>query len=144
MRRGLGRLPVPSVFSPTLCSLAAREEACGLPAVAIAQVSVSDCLWKGWGSARRLRVSSDCPETVHSFLVLREKGAVRSQPLLWVRARVRGHILNAHEAPSLGKLCTCSAEGKGNPLHCSCLENPMDRGAWWASVWGHKESDLTE
>ena len=25
-------------------------------------------------------------------------------------------------------------EGNGNPLHYSCLENPMDRGAWWASV----------
>ena len=23
---------------------------------------------------------------------------------------------------------------RGNPLHCSCLENPMDRGAWWATV----------
>ena len=26
--------------------------------------------------------------------------------------------------------------GKGNPLQCSCLENPMDRGAWWATVHG--------
>ena len=25
-------------------------------------------------------------------------------------------------------------EGNGNPLHYSCLENPMDRGAWWATV----------
>ena len=25
-------------------------------------------------------------------------------------------------------------EGKGNPTQCSCLENPMDRGAWWATV----------
>ena len=27
-------------------------------------------------------------------------------------------------------------EGSGNPLPCSCLENPMDRGAWWATVHG--------
>ena len=27
-----------------------------------------------------------------------------------------------------------SREGKGNPLHCSCLENSMDRGAWQATV----------
>ena len=27
-------------------------------------------------------------------------------------------------------------EGNGNPLQCCCLENPMDRGAWWASVHG--------
>ena len=33
----------------------------------------------------------------------------------------------------------------GNPLQYSCLENPMDRGAWWATVHGgHKESDMTE
>ena len=27
-------------------------------------------------------------------------------------------------------------EGNGNPLHYSCLENPMNRGAWWATVHG--------
>ena len=34
----------------------------------------------------------------------------------------------------------------GNPLQYSCLENFMDRGAWWAtySPWGCKESDMTE
>ena len=36
-------------------------------------------------------------------------------------------------------------EGYGNPLQYSCLENPIDRGAWWATVQrGHKESDTTE
>ena len=29
-----------------------------------------------------------------------------------------------------------SREGNGNPLQCSCLENPMDGGAWWAAVYG--------
>ena len=29
-----------------------------------------------------------------------------------------------------------SGEGNGNPLQYSCLENPMDRGAWWATVHG--------
>ena len=33
-------------------------------------------------------------------------------------------------------------EGNGNPLQCSCLENPMDGGAW--CPWGCKESDTTE
>ena len=33
--------------------------------------------------------------------------------------------------------------GTGNPLQCSCLENPVDRGAWWASVQGFaKEWDM--
>ena len=31
-------------------------------------------------------------------------------------------------------------EGHGNPLQCSCLENPMDRGAWWATVHGVAKS----
>ena len=36
-------------------------------------------------------------------------------------------------------------EGNGSPLQCSCLENPMDRGAWRGySPWGLKESDMTE
>ena len=31
-------------------------------------------------------------------------------------------------------------EGKGTPLQYSCLENPMDRGAWWAAVYGVAQS----
>ena len=31
-------------------------------------------------------------------------------------------------------------EGNGNPLQCSCLENPRDRGAWWAAVYGVAKS----
>ena len=34
--------------------------------------------------------------------------------------------------------------GHGNPLQYSCLENPMDRGAWWATVHRVTESDTTE
>ena len=35
-------------------------------------------------------------------------------------------------------------EGNGNPLQYSCLRNPMDRGAWWATVHGFtKELDMT-
>ena len=34
--------------------------------------------------------------------------------------------------------------GHGNPLHNSCLENPMDTEAWQATVQGHKEPDTTE
>ena len=30
---------------------------------------------------------------------------------------------------------SCIGEGNGNPLQCSCLENPRDRGAWWAAIY---------
>ena len=35
---------------------------------------------------------------------------------------------------------SCIGEGNGNPLQCSCLENPRDRGAWWAAVYGFAQS----
>ena len=34
----------------------------------------------------------------------------------------------------------CTGEGDGNSLQCSCLENPRDGGAWWASVYGVAQS----
>ena len=37
-------------------------------------------------------------------------------------------------------LRTFIGEGNGNPLQCSCFENPMDRGAWWAPVHGVAKS----
>ena len=36
------------------------------------------------------------------------------------------------------------SEGNGSPLQYSCLENPMNRGAWWAAVHGVSELDMTE
>ena len=35
---------------------------------------------------------------------------------------------------------SCIGEGNGNPLQCSCLENPRDRGVWWSSVFGVAQS----
>ena len=31
---------------------------------------------------------------------------------------------------------SCIGEGNGNPLQCYCVENPRDRGAWWAAIYG--------
>ena len=35
---------------------------------------------------------------------------------------------------------SCIGEGNGNPLQCFCLENPRDRGAWWAAIYGVTQS----
>ena len=35
---------------------------------------------------------------------------------------------------------SCIGEGNGTPLQCSCMENPRDRGAWWAAVYGVSQS----
>ena len=45
---------------------------------------------------------------------------------------------------NINNLRYADGEGSGTPLQCSCLENPMDRGAWWAAVYGVAESDTTE
>ena len=35
---------------------------------------------------------------------------------------------------------SCTGEGNGNPLQCSCLENPRDGGSWWAAIYGVAQS----
>ena len=44
---------------------------------------------------------------------------------------------NKGSIPGLGR---SPGEGNGNPLQYSCLENPMDGGAWWAAVYGVSQS----
>ena len=43
-------------------------------------------------------------------------------------------------ATSLSFSLSCIGEGNGNPLQCSCLENPRDGGAWWAAIYGVAQS----
>ena len=47
---------------------------------------------------------------------------------------------NAKDPDSIPGLGRSTAEGNGNPIHYSCQDNPMDRGAGWATICGdHKE-----
>ena len=56
---------------------------------------------------------------------MEEPGGLQSMGSLRVRQTERLHF---HFSLS------CIGEGNGNPLQCSCLENPRDEGAWWAAV----------
>ena len=44
------------------------------------------------------------------------------------------------ERPHFHFSLSCIGEGNGNPLQCSCLENPRDGGAWWAATYGVAQS----
>ena len=48
-----------------------------------------------------------------------------------------GDVRDASSIPGSGR---SSRGGHGNPLQYSCLENPMDKGAWWTTVHGVAES----
>ena len=52
----------------------------------------------------------------------------------------RGACGQAFEADNIVLLEACFGEGNGNPLQYSGLENPMDGGAWWATVHGVAKS----
>ena len=62
---------------------------------------------------------------------MEEPGRLQSMGLLESGTTERLHF---HSSLS------CTGEGNGNPLQCCCLENPRDRGAWWAAVYGVAQS----
>ena len=45
-----------------------------------------------------------------------------------------------HDWSDFACMHACIVEGNGSPLKCSCLENPRDRGAWWAAIYGVAQS----
>ena len=64
----------------------------------------------------------------------------------WTEEPGRLHSMGGHEESDLTERLhfhfslSCIQGGNGNPLHCSCLENPRDGGAWWAAVYGVTQS----
>ena len=57
------------------------------------------------------------------------------------RLQSMGSLRVGHDwTTSLTLFTSCIGEGNGNPLQCSCLENPREGGAWWAAVYGAAQS----
>ena len=60
---------------------------------------------------------------------------------------VKNLLANAGDIRDMGSILGSGRSpggGHGNPLQYSCLENPMDRGAWWSTVHGVAELDTDE
>ena len=55
-------------------------------------------------------------------------------------SEVKASAWNAGDPGSISRLGRFPGEGNGNPLQYSCLENPMEGGAWWATVHGVAKS----
>ena len=73
-----------------------------------------------------------------------EKGMATQSSIHLIRgSEVKASACNAEDLGLIPGSGRSPGEGNGNPLQYSCLENPMDRGAWWATVHGVTESDMT-
>ena len=80
--------------------------------------------------------SDTCAPTPVASL-LWEETIRRAQMVKNLPAVLETQLLSLRQIPGLG---ISLGEGNGNPLQCSCLENHMDRGAWWVTVHGVAKS----
>ena len=107
--------------------------------------------WRGgvWGKSKLVKVAcsgSLTPRFVNNDYVTAEI-APHSSTLAWKipwveepgRLQSMGSLRVRHDRATSLSL-SCIREGNGNPLQCSCLENPRDGGAWWASIYGVAQS----
>ena len=105
------------------------------------------CSWSGLqgenSSNRPLRRTSQKPSIL---LDDQDKTSVRQSLGIFPHSSVdKESVCKAGDQGSIPGLGRSPGEGNGNPLQYSCLENTMERGAWWATVHGvAKQSDPTQ
>ena len=94
---------------------------------------------KGWRSNQSLVISSDRRRQWHPTPVLLPGISHGWRSLVGCSPCGRKELDTNERLPFHFSL-SCIGEGNGNPLQCSCLENPRDGGAWWATVYGDARS----
>ena len=97
----------------------------------------------------KIIVDGDCSHEIKRCLLLERKFMTNLDSILKSRditLPTKVHVVKALVFPVAMYGCEswtirkAIGEGNGNPLQCSCLENPRDGGAWWAAVCGVAQS----
>ena len=83
-------------------------------------------------------INGETVETVSDFIFFGSKITADGD----CSHEIKRHLLLGRKV--MTNLDSIFGEGNGNPLQCSCLESPRDRGAWWAALYGVAQSDVTE
>ena len=129
-----------------------REAFLPLVVVVVVMVRVVDNQ-RWWGTFHHPRRLEGCGEEGLDWFLLYNKNLSGLCPwVLEVRGFPGGSVVknpptNERDSGDMGSvpgLGRYPGEGNGNPLQCSCLGNPMERGAWRATIHGVAESDMTE
>ena len=76
-------------------------------------------------------------KVTRTMFLFQERSSEKGFP---VGSEVKESACNVGDLGSIPGSERASGEGNGKPLQYSCLENPMDRGAWWAIVHGVRKS----
>ena len=79
-------------------------------------------------------IDGETAETVTDFILGGSKIIVDGD----CSHEIKRHLL--FERKIMTNLDSIFGEGNGNPLQCSCRENPRDGGAWWAAIYGVAQS----
>ena len=116
----------------------------GSPAHGISQAEILE--WVAISSSRRSSRPRDWTSlSLHSEKAMAPHSSTFAWKIPWTEEPGRLQSMGSLESDSTERFhfhfsLSWIGEGNGNPLQCSCLENPRDREAWWAAVYGVPQS----